>query len=152
MSVVSRKIRATPFRTAAETWRFIKALICQKNAKAETEFDKISGLAASFIADEMLKEEALVVVGKGSRLRVYCLYDEDAIVDDDANEDSLSWEIAQGSWKAHLPCTKDNRSWAEKALKGNEHFSLYDPKEGVKEVGIAKVGSLEIDEEAFRNL
>jgi hypothetical protein len=59
----------------------------------------------------------VVVCGSGPRVRIYCLYNEDAVEGDDANEAALSFHPTTGDWKISLPCPADDLSWVRDALK-----------------------------------
>jgi len=164
MSVVARRFVASPERTASITWSEITALVCGSDQAAKQEFAKIEGLAGCSIAEEALRDDPLVIAGVGPRLRVYCLYGEDAITGDNRNEDSLSWKPTDGGWKGYLPCTSEDFDWMSRAVKErSSRFSAYDVAEGLpKEAdepqdaqaqsqGEAK-STATIDAERFRNL
>ncbi len=155
MSVIARRICATPARSAADAWRLITEIICQDNSDAATEFGRVTGIASSLIADEAFKDEALVIIGAGPRLRVYCLYDEEAVTADNRNEGKLTWKPADSDWKAYLPCPSDDLNWVTKSLKErSSRFIAYDIKEGLKveEATMRSTAKLEIDAEAFNRL
>jgi hypothetical protein len=153
VTVIARRFRANPARTAGQTWEAITDLVCGDD-KAKAEFLHVAGVAASLIADEALRQSAIVVAGTGPRLRVYCLYDEDALDGEDANEDPLSWSPTEAGWKTYLPCPTADLSWVSAALssKGTERFEAYDASEGIKEPEKTKGFDLSIDEEGLRNL
>ena len=135
MSVVARRIVATPERTTSETWEFITSLVCQNNATATTDFQSVTGLAGACISEEALKNNPLVVVGKGARLRVYCLFGSEAISGDRASEDALLWNPTESDWKAYLPCTSEDFEWMKTALPAkNSHFVAYDLAAGLPEI------------------
>jgi hypothetical protein len=56
--------------------------------------------------------------GAGPRVRIYCLYNEDAVEGDDANETALSFDPTDGDWYMSLPCPAEDLSWVQNALKG----------------------------------
>lgn len=74
-------------------------------------------MAASLIADQALKSAPIVATCDGPRTRIYCLFDEDAIDGDDANEDVLGFEPLKGNWGVSLPCPKEQLGWVQTALK-----------------------------------
>ena len=134
MTIVSRRFLASPKRTASETWEAINNLICGTNDVALLEFQKVSGIASSLIAEEMFRDYPLVMTGSGPRLRVYCLYDEDALTAEDQNEDSLSWDPTKNNWRVFLPCSDDDLNWISEALKNKgDRFFAYDIEKGVEE-------------------
>jgi hypothetical protein len=51
-------------------------------------------------------------------VRIYCLYNEDAVEGDDANETALSFDPTDGDWYMSLPCPAEDLSWVQNALKG----------------------------------
>ena len=117
MSTVARRIRATPERGASDAWQLIVDLIAPKDGAARRELLGIEGIASSIISTESPKDAAMVVRGKGARVRMYCLYDDDAIEGSDAKEDSLSYEPLKGEWAVSLPCPADDLAWVQRALK-----------------------------------
>ena len=153
MSVVARRIRATPVRTAAECWGVIVDLVCQDDETARKEFGAVAGVASVLIASESFKEQSLVVVGSGPRLRVYCVYDEDAIVGEDGNEDTLSWKPTASEWTAFLPCHRDDVQWVSKNLKNKSpRFRAYDVAQELDEdVAEGRGTGLTIDAERFKH-
>lgn len=117
MSVVARRVRATPERSAADTWRFIIDLVATKAGEARTELENVAGLAGSSITSETLREAPVVMSGVGPRVRIYCLYGEDAIVGDDASEDRLAFDPTAGDWTMSLPCPDEDFEWFSEALR-----------------------------------
>ena len=115
-TIVVRRIAATPVRSAAETWDFIASLLAPAGSEARQELDHVGGIAASLIAAEAPRDSAIVVAGIGARLRIYCLYDEAAIVGDEASEEALSWDPTDGDWAMSLPCNADDLAWVKAAL------------------------------------
>src|SRR5207245_209921 len=99
MSTVARRVRATPERSAIYAWKFIQRLISEVGSDARKELDRVAGVAASLIADEAPKDHPIVVSGSGPRLRVYCLYGEDAVTGDGNNEESLTRNPTAGDWR-----------------------------------------------------
>jgi hypothetical protein len=117
MTVIARRVAATPARTAAETWLTIVDLIAPSDGTARRELTAIGGVAACLIADEAMRQTPIVVWGVGPLLRVYCLYDEDAITGDEASEGTLGWCPTEGDWSMSLPCPDADLSWVQEALK-----------------------------------
>lgn len=83
---------------------------------ARRELLSIEGIASSTISTESPKDAAMVVRGNGPRVRFYCLYDDDAISGDDANEASLAECPTEGDWLMNLPADADDVSWVKDAL------------------------------------
>ena len=157
MTVVSRRFVARPVRTAGETWTAITNLICGTDCSAAAEFLNVGGIASSLIADEALRDDPFVLVGSGPRLRIYCLYDEDAISADDKNEEALTWKPTEKEWKAFLPCASEDIDWVTAALnKQSSRFFAYDVAKGIGEgTDITKKSQssdMRINTEGFMNL
>jgi len=116
MSTVARRIRATPERGASDAWQVIVDLIAPKDGTARRELLGIEGIASSIISTESPKDAAMVVRGKGPRVRMYCLYDDEAISGDDANEAALADCPTDGDWVMSLPADADDVAWVKDAL------------------------------------
>jgi hypothetical protein len=116
MTVVSRRVVATPARSASASWDVIVKLVTTPGSPARQELQGIEGIASCIIAEESLKSDPCVVFGSGPRLRVYCLYNEDAIAGEDANETALTFTPTEGDWRMSLPCAADDLEWVKKAL------------------------------------
>jgi hypothetical protein len=117
-TVVKRLLRATPQRTAAEVWLVITELVApDKSSTARAELNAISGLMGQIIASEALKDDPLVFFGSGPRLRIYCLYNEDAIGGDGESENSLAFVPTDGDWRISIPCLSEDLAWVQTELK-----------------------------------
>lgn len=134
MSVIARKFNASPARLPSETWSAIAALICGSDGKALAEFAAVIGIGSSLLNDRLFEGDPMVVVSKGPRLRVYCLYGEDAMSGEDASEETLSWKPTEDEWHVFIPCTADELKETTKALKSKSaKFSAYDIEVGLPE-------------------
>lgn len=134
MAVVARRIRATPERGAADAWQVIVDLIAPKDGPARRELLSIEGIASSIISTESPKDAAMVVRGSGPRIRMYCLYDDDAIAGDDANESTLAECPTEGDWSMSLPADADDVSWVRDALaKKSKRVTVREKYENVKD-------------------
>ncbi len=116
MSTIARRIRATPERGASDAWQVIVDLIAPKDGAARRELLGIEGIASSIISTESPKDAAIVVRGKGPRVRMYCIYDDEAISGDDANEAALADCPTDGDWVMSLPADADDVAWVKDAL------------------------------------
>jgi len=116
MTVVSRRIVSTPARSASASWDVIVQLVTAPGSTARQELQGIEGIASCIIAEESLKTDSCVVFGSGPRVRIYCLYNEDAIAGEDANEAVLTFMPTEGDWQMSLPCAADDLEWVKKAL------------------------------------
>lgn len=117
MSTYARMIRSTPQRSAEDTWMVIVDLLASKAGAARTELLSVSGIAASVIGSEGPKEDPIVVSGGGPQVRVRCLFDEDAISGDDANEAALAASPMGDGWRMSIPTAEEDLDWVQKALK-----------------------------------
>lgn len=116
MSTVARRIRATPERAASDAWQVIVDLIAPNDGQARRELISVEGIASSLISTESPKDAPMVVSGKGPRVRLYCLYDDDAVSGDDANEAALAECPTDGDWEMSLPADADDVAWVRDAL------------------------------------
>ena len=117
-TVVRRTFKSTPERDAAQTWKAIVDMLTQgKTNDARTELLAVTGVAASVIADQAPKDAAITVTCDGPRIRIYCLYDDDAVEGSDAKEDALAFDPLKGDWRVSLPCLADDLVWVQSALK-----------------------------------
>lgn len=117
ITVISRRVASTPARTASETWqRIVDILAPDSTSPARAELELVAGVACSSIASEALKDDAVVVHGAGPRLRVYCVFGDDAVSGENINEDALATTPTTGDWSLSLPCPVDDLSWSRTAL------------------------------------
>lgn len=117
-SVIARRIIATPERHASEAWSvMVKLLAPDTGSDAHKELSSVAGIVASLISDEAFKNAPAVMRGKGPRIRLYCLHDEEAISGDNASEAALATVPTEDDWKLSLPCPIDDLSWVQAALK-----------------------------------
>jgi hypothetical protein len=116
MTVVARRIRATPERNALDAWQVIVDLIAPIDGAARRELLGIEGIASSVISTESPKDAPIVVRGKGPRVRMYCLYNDEAISGGDASETALADCPTDGEWAMSLPADADDVAWLKVAL------------------------------------
>ena len=116
MSVVARRIKAIPVRSASGVWRVMVDLLAPTTSDARNELLSIDGVASCLVASEAMKAAPVVVRGKGPCVRLYCNYGEDAIVADDANETPLAICPTEGDWSVSLPCPVEDLKWVQAAL------------------------------------
>ena len=162
MSIIARRFSAAPERAASVTWEAITALICGSDSTARKEFVAMQGLAAASIAEEVFGKHPLVVTGAGPRLRVYCLYGEEAVTDDARNETALTWKPTDGEWTAYLPCLEEDFVWVDRETRAYSlRFVAYSIEKGLPEaareaeessVSALATQPLAIDPERFKSL
>jgi hypothetical protein len=117
-SVVARRIIATPARHASRAWaKMVDLLAPDQKSSARKELESIAGIASSLISEEAFKNAPAVFCGKGARVRLYCLYSDDAISGEDASEAALATVPTEEEWKMSLPCPVDDLEWVQVALK-----------------------------------
>jgi hypothetical protein len=119
MTVLARKVAATPVRLATDAWQRIVDLIAPTNAAARTELMSIVGVASSLITEESMKSSPIIVTGAGPRVRLYCLYGDDAVEGSKTNEAAIPGSPAETAddWKMSLPCPSDDLEWVRASLK-----------------------------------
>jgi hypothetical protein len=158
MSTVARHFIASPARLSSATWQAISGLICKTDRDAAAEFAKVSGLASSLINEKFFADNPLVLKNKGPRLRVYCIYGEDAITGEDANESDLTWSPTSDEWHGFLPCSADEYEEMTASLKGKSvKFSIYNiekgiPDDTVNEMADSAAAPASVDWGAFNKL
>lgn len=154
-SVVARRVSATPVRTASEVWRLITDLVVCREASARRDLDSIAGVAMAIIAAEGPHHSPIILSGVGPQLRIYCLYDDDAIIGQDANEDPLSWCPTAGDWALSLPCPAEDLDWVTAELAAvTNRVTARDLNESLSTLASATKGAVTelgpINVEAFR--
>lgn len=118
MTTAARKITSIPVRFATDTWQHILDLVAPTNEAARTELAGVTGLAASLITREAMRASPIIVAGDGPQLRIYCVYGEEAVAGDQANEAALPASPAEkGAWTMSLPCPTDDLNWVRASLK-----------------------------------
>lgn len=138
MTVVARQFISVPERTATATWKAISDLLApDSGSPAACELASILGIASSLITREAMTSP-IVIYGSGPRVRIYCLYNDDATEGDDANESALAFNATAGDWKMSLPCPKDDLSWVRIALSAKSNrISARDMETSVEDDGDA---------------
>jgi hypothetical protein len=116
-NVLARRVASTPVRTAVETWsRIVEIIAPDPDSAARKELEKVAGAACASIASEAPKDASMVIWGGGPRVRVYCLFDEDAITQDGVNEDALPRSPTEGDWRMSIPFLPDDVAWSGGSL------------------------------------
>jgi hypothetical protein len=153
MTVIARRVRAIPYRSASEAWRLVVDLVAPESSSGtRQELLGIVGIVSTLIMDESLKDSPCVFWGAGPRLRIYCLYGDDATTGESMNEEQLQFCPTETGWQASLPCVPEDQEWIKAALKKyGSHVSVRDvsspiPEDAPKE---KSESSLTIDQEAF---
>lgn len=130
MTVIARRFASVPERSAVDTWNTIVELIApDPRSSARNELAAVEGVACSLIASEM--SAPIVVYGSGPRLRIYCLYGDDAIEGDKVSEGALTYVPTEGDWRMSLPCPEEELEWVQKSLRSSARVSARDEDEDV---------------------
>ena len=132
-TVVRRRFVSSPQRDTHQTWCAITELLTRSNhAGVRAEFDAVSGVAASIIAERTPADVPIVVTCDGPRTLIYCLYDNDAIDGSEANENALAFDPLSGDWQVSLPCSTDDLDWVQAELKKcSDRIAARGPDESV---------------------
>ncbi len=155
MTVVARRIVATPARSASEAWAVIIDLLAPEHASdARRELESVAGIVSNLIADETFSGTPAVVYGSGPRIRLYCLYGEEAISGDNASETAFAFNPTDGDWQMSLPCPEEDIGWVIETLrKKTSRITARNMYETVDENGDSdgskSSNGFEIDKEAF---
>lgn len=118
-TVLARRVISTPVRTPKQTWeKIIEIIAPDPQSAARNDLSAAEGVACSAIAAEATKEAAIVVWGSGPRIRVYCVFDDDAITQDGINEEALPSSPTEGDWQVSIPCLPEDEKWSKANLAG----------------------------------
>ncbi len=116
MTVIARSFVSIPVRSAKETWGAICGILAPLGGSdAAKELLSVAGIASSLIAREAMTSP-IVVHGSGPRVRIYCLYHQEATEGGDSNENPLSSDATAGDWEMSVPCPADDLAWVQSAL------------------------------------
>lgn len=154
MTIVARRVAAVPARSPTETWHAIRDLLCDRNEAAGVEFDRVTGVLASVISDEVPRNDPITVIGSGPRVRVYCLYGDDAIEDIGEGEQPLAHDPLEADWTVYVPVDEKDLKWVRDALaQASDRFVAYDPAEGlVVETRATGPTRVDVNAAAWRDL
>ena len=72
--------------------------------------------SSDLIASEATKDCPIVVHGGGPRVRVYCVFGDDALTGDGVDESSLVATPTDGDWAMSIPCLAEDLSWCRGEL------------------------------------
>lgn len=153
MSTIARKIAATPKRTATETWQIVVDMVSDPSSDARKTLESITGVVSAVIVDEFLADTPIIFTGKGPRIRIYCLYGEDALLDENSNEGSLVQKPTSEDWHVYVPCAEEDLSWITESLKPVSAFvTAYNKDKDLNiEKGEDESQSLTVDTTSFLN-
>lgn len=117
MTVYARTLCSTPQRSARQTWELVIDLIAGEDDQAAAELLSVSGVASSTIASQACVDSPITVRGGGPLVRIRCLYGEDAITGERANERALPSNPTEGDdWVVSLPTLPEDLDWVRSSL------------------------------------
>jgi hypothetical protein len=117
-TVVSRRLRSVPHRSAIDAWNLlIEVVTAQSGPESRAELESVRGIASSVIAEQTPQDAPIVLHGAGPRVRIYCIYDDAAIEGDGHDEKPLSFDPFDGAWELSLPCKSEDLAWVTEALR-----------------------------------
>ncbi len=150
MTTVARTVRSSPHRDTVKTWEFITELLTKGGSSAvRAELQSVAGIAAAVLAERSAKEAAIVATGDGPRIRIYCVYDDDALDESEANEDPLGFDALVGDWAISLPCPEADLAWVQAALR--EKSSRVTARDSSQSVGATKASNSAATEDLVLN-
>ena len=153
-TVMARRVASTPLRTASATWdKIVELLAPDPTSAARTELNAASGVASASISSEAIKDAPIVTWGCGPRVRVYGVFDDDAITGDNVNEDALPQSPTQDDWRMSIPCQPEDVTWSKAKLatvsKRITARSTEDDVEDGEAVQAATAGEMSINVKEF---
>lgn len=117
-TVIARRIAATPVRSASATWAKITDILASAaSGESRSELERVRGVGAASVASESPRESAIVVHGGGPRVRLYCIFNDDAITGENVNEDPIQVNPLQDGWRMSIPFPKEDLAWATAELR-----------------------------------
>lgn len=119
MTVLARKVAATPVRLATDTWQRIIDMVAPTNSDARAELAGVVGIVSALITEQAMKPSPIIVSGDGPQARIYCLYGDDAVEGSKTNEAAIPGSPVEngGDWKLSLPCPSEDLVWVRASLK-----------------------------------
>lgn len=125
MTVVARRIRATPVRTTADTWTLISELITAVDGSMRRDLDRAGNIAAMLIAEEHTRANPILLTDCGPQVRIYTLHGMDAIDGANVNEQALQITPTDG-WNLALPAAGADFDLAAAAVADIDHVTVYE--------------------------
>lgn len=152
MTILARRVTSVPARSAVDTWSAIVDLIApDPSSPARSNLALAAGVAHSLIASEV--SGPFVVFGSGPRVKIYCVYGDDALMDDEVSENPLPHDPTDGDWHLSIPCPFEDLEWVERKLSSSTRVSARDEGAAVSDEAEAESArrtyGLRVDEGAF---
>lgn len=142
MTSVARRIKATPVRTASETWALMVELISAADDSIRTDLETAGNAAAMLIAEEHTQADPIILSGCGPQVRLYTLHASAAMDGAAANEQPLALNTPADDWKLALPATGVDFDIAQTAVEGNAHVCIYNPTQDSTREAAASVADV----------
>lgn len=140
-SIVVRRVASTPKRTASETWVLITSILApDPKSSARAELMAAAGVGCSAISSEAPKDDPIVLRGAGPRVRIYCVFGDDAIAGEAINEDPLVQSPTEGDWSMSIPCPPEDLNWCQASLAAVS-----------KRISVRAVGETDLDSKSAAN-
>ena len=134
MSIFSRRVAARPERTASEAWGVAAEVLFGSDADAREACERLSGIVAMTIAEQVPESHAITLIGTGPRIRLYFEYGDEAISGDDVDERPVDLDTEDRDWTLWLPCGTDDYEWMHSQTeKESAPIMAYDIEEGIPE-------------------
>lgn len=152
MSTIRRDFKASPHRTGAETWVAITRLLAPKEGSAaQKELLSVAGVAGQIISTESVKDYPIISAGSGPRVRIYCIYNEDALDDENTNETALAFDATSKDWLVSIPAEPEDIDWGQAELsKLSKRITVREKTEPVDvEEQEPSFSGLKLDSEEF---
>lgn len=150
--LVTRRVASTPVRTVAATWKqVVDLLVANESSPARVELMKVRGVACAAIASEATKDCPIVVHGGGPRVRIYCVFGDDALTGDGVDESSLVATPTEGDWAMSIPCLAEDLIWCRGELAAiSSKVTARVVGDDVGDGGARSAAEISIDIEEFR--
>lgn len=110
-----RDIASVPLRSGDATWAAITDLITGPDTVDKAQLASAASIMAMIISEEIHSEEPLTLVGKSTRVVIYCSFGSDALVMGE-DVDPLPINPTSGDWTLYVPCPESDLAWTSETL------------------------------------
>jgi hypothetical protein len=115
MTTLRRDVASLPVRSPSQTWETICDLVAGQSI-GRADLVAATDVATQLIAQEALRNDALIFSGNGPQVRVYTLHEEDATSAEPDDERPLVNPATEGEWSASFPADASDVEWASRAI------------------------------------
>jgi hypothetical protein len=127
MSVIVRRIAASPRRTSTATWDRISELLSSESGSERPVLTRVRNLVSVLIAEEYTADAPIVVIpATGERIRLYTLHGSAAIEDEESDAPLPIFPLEEPGWSVSLPCTPDELPTFEAQFEAHPGFTVRD--------------------------